>query len=79
MINYGRIYGAGLKFIQRLLRQFNPSISEEVMRERAEQLYTSTKGERTWHLSQAGLHLALELGYDYTGHPVSRAGVSIFC
>ncbi|KAK4324507.1 hypothetical protein Pmani_004853 [Petrolisthes manimaculis] len=75
VINYGRIYGAGLKFIQRLLKQFNPKISEEVMKERAEQLYTSTKGERAWHLSEVGLQLAADLGYDYAGHPLTRSGI----
>ncbi|KAI1946588.1 DNA-directed DNA polymerase gamma mip1 [Ophidiomyces ophidiicola] len=47
VFNYGRIYGAGLKFAATLLRQFNPSISEEETRKIAANLYKETKGTRT--------------------------------
>ncbi|KAL1875606.1 DNA-directed DNA polymerase gamma mip1 [Paecilomyces lecythidis] len=47
VFNYGRIYGAGLKFAATLLRQFNPSMSEKETQEIAAKLYKETKGTRT--------------------------------
>ncbi|RYN71959.1 DNA polymerase gamma [Alternaria alternata] len=47
VFNYGRIYGAGLKFASTLLRQFNPSLSDEQTSKTAEALYKNTKGKKT--------------------------------
>ncbi|KAJ2976451.1 hypothetical protein NQ176_g4946 [Zarea fungicola] len=47
VFNYGRIYGAGLKFAATLLRQFNPELSEKQTLETASRLYASTKGTKT--------------------------------
>ncbi|KAL6851129.1 DNA-directed DNA polymerase gamma mip1 [Amphichorda felina] len=47
VFNYGRIYGAGLKFAATLLRQFNPSLSEKETMEVASKLYANTKGTKT--------------------------------
>ncbi|RAL14633.1 DNA-directed DNA polymerase gamma MIP1 [Aspergillus homomorphus CBS 101889] len=47
VFNYGRIYGAGVKFAATLLRQFNPSMTEKETQEVASKLYTETKGART--------------------------------
>ncbi|WEW61052.1 DNA-directed DNA polymerase gamma mip1 [Emydomyces testavorans] len=47
VFNYGRIYGAGLKFAATLLRQFNPSLSEDKTKAIAANLYKETKGTRT--------------------------------
>jgi DNA polymerase gamma 1 len=47
VFNYGRIYGAGLKFAATLLRQFNPNLSEKATTEIASKLYRETKGTRT--------------------------------
>ncbi|GLA69021.1 DNA-directed DNA polymerase gamma mip1 [Aspergillus tubingensis] len=47
VFNYGRIYGAGVKFAATLLRQFNPSMSERQTQEVATKLYKETKGTRT--------------------------------
>lgn len=47
VFNYGRIYGAGLNFAATLLRQFNPSLSEEDTKSIADKLYRETKGART--------------------------------
>jgi DNA polymerase gamma 1 len=44
VFNYGRIYGAGLKFAAQLLRQFNPTLSERETYNIASKLYTATKG-----------------------------------
>ncbi|KAM7193289.1 DNA polymerase gamma, mitochondrial [Naviculisporaceae sp. PSN 640] len=47
IFNYGRIYGAGLKFAAQLLRQFNPSLSEKETVTIASKLYATTKGTKT--------------------------------
>lgn len=47
VFNYGRIYGAGVKFAATLLRQFNPSMSDKQTQETAANLYKETKGTRT--------------------------------
>tara|TARA_R110002003_G_scaffold171_18_gene14063 strand:- start:34154 stop:36787 length:2634 start_codon:yes stop_codon:yes gene_type:complete len=47
VFNYGRIYGAGLKFASTLLRQFNPSLTESQTTKTANDLYQNTKGKKT--------------------------------
>ncbi|CAG8956242.1 hypothetical protein HYFRA_00003622 [Hymenoscyphus fraxineus] len=47
VFNYGRIYGAGLKFASTLLRQFNPNLSEAETTKVATNLYKATKGQKT--------------------------------
>lgn len=47
VFNYGRIYGAGLKFASTLLRQFNPGLSETETSKVAGNLYKATKGTKT--------------------------------
>ncbi|KAI1104211.1 DNA polymerase family A [Jackrogersella minutella] len=47
VFNYGRIYGAGVKFAATLLRQFNPNLSEKETLDVAAKLYTTTKGTKT--------------------------------
>lgn len=47
VFNYGRIYGAGLKFAATLLRQFNPNLSEKETMGTAAKLYANTKGTKT--------------------------------
>ncbi|KAI0874762.1 DNA polymerase gamma [Hypoxylon argillaceum] len=47
VFNYGRIYGAGLKFAATLLRQFNHTLSEQETLEVAGKLYSNTKGIKT--------------------------------
>ena len=47
VFNYGRIYGAGLKFASTLLRQFNPNMSEKETQDIATRLYKETKGTKT--------------------------------
>ncbi|KAI1160899.1 DNA polymerase gamma [Nemania serpens] len=53
IFNYGRIYGAGLKFAATLLRQFNPTLSEQETLDVAGKLYANTKGVKT---SRRSLH-----------------------
>lgn len=47
VFNYGRIYGAGLKFACTLLRQFNPNLSDKETNDIATRLYQETKGTKT--------------------------------
>jgi DNA polymerase gamma 1 len=47
VFNYGRIYGAGIKFASTLLRQFNPKLTESETARIASQLYKETKGKST--------------------------------
>ncbi|KAF6845443.1 DNA polymerase gamma [Colletotrichum musicola] len=47
VFNYGRIYGAGLKFAGQLLRQFNPNLTEKETSEVTSRLYAKTKGTKT--------------------------------
>jgi DNA polymerase gamma 1 len=44
VFNYGRIYGAGVKFATRLLQQCNPNISQKEAETTAAALYEKTKG-----------------------------------
>ncbi|CAG8751108.1 18899_t:CDS:1, partial [Acaulospora morrowiae] len=46
IFNYGRIYGAGLKFAIQLLKQFNKDIETEEAKDLATELYFKTKGKR---------------------------------
>lgn len=45
VFNYGRIYGAGVKFATRLLKQCNASLSDAEAEQKAEKLYEQTKGQ----------------------------------
>ncbi|KAK9467116.1 DNA polymerase family A-domain-containing protein [Lipomyces arxii] len=53
VFNYGRIYGAGLKFAIQLLRKFNPTITDAEATKVATQLYQSTKGAKVKRASKA--------------------------
>ncbi|EPB85093.1 hypothetical protein HMPREF1544_08145 [Mucor circinelloides 1006PhL] len=46
IFNYARIYGAGIKYATSLLMQYNQGMDLEAAKERAAQLYSSTKGEK---------------------------------
>lgn len=77
VINYGRIYGAGLRFIQRLLQQYNPKLSDEETKRKAEHLFAVTKGEKAWYLSEAGEQLAIEMGHPVPEEPLPRKKVML--
>lgn len=46
IFNYGRIYGAGVKYAAQLLLKFNPNLSPSEAAARASELYHATKGRR---------------------------------
>ncbi|XP_020637366.3 DNA polymerase subunit gamma-1 [Pogona vitticeps] len=62
VFNYGRIYGAGQPFAERLLMQFNHRLTEQQANEKARQMYAVTKGIRRCHLSEEGEWLVNALG-----------------
>ncbi|XP_050099772.1 DNA polymerase subunit gamma-1, mitochondrial [Anopheles aquasalis] len=55
VINYARIYGAGQQFAERLLKQFNPTISQAEARSKAIKMFTLTKGRRLHRLREQWL------------------------
>ncbi|XP_069480412.1 DNA polymerase subunit gamma-1 [Ambystoma mexicanum] len=62
VFTYGRIYGAGTPFAERLLMQFNHRLTQQAAGEKARQMYAITKGIRRYMLSEEGEWLAKELG-----------------
>lgn len=50
VINYARIYGAGQNFAERLLKQFNPTLSDSDARNKAIKMFNLTKGKRIYQL-----------------------------
>lgn len=48
VFNYGRIYGAGRPFAERLLMQFNHRLSQAGASSKAKQMYALTKGIRRY-------------------------------
>jgi DNA polymerase gamma 1 len=48
VINYARIYGAGQNFAQTLLKQFNPSISDNEAKSKAMKMFALTKGKKIY-------------------------------
>lgn len=55
VINYARIYGAGEKFAERLLKQFNPEMSKADAKAKARKMYTLTKGKKLYRLKDGHL------------------------
>ncbi|KAF7241560.1 DNA polymerase subunit gamma-1 [Varanus komodoensis] len=68
VFNYGRIYGAGQPFAERLLMQFNHRLTEQQASEKARQMYAVTKGVRRYFLTEEGDWLVEKLSI-----PVERA------
>uniref|UniRef100_A0A671Y6T9 DNA polymerase subunit gamma-1 n=1 Tax=Sparus aurata TaxID=8175 RepID=A0A671Y6T9_SPAAU len=62
VFNYGRIYGAGQPFAERLLMQFNHRLSQAEASSKAKQMYALTKGIRRYHLTEEAEWLVNELG-----------------
>lgn len=62
VFNYGRIYGAGQPFAERLLMQFNHRLCQTEAASKARQMYALTKGVRSYHLTEECEWLVSELG-----------------
>ncbi|CAG9129758.1 unnamed protein product [Plutella xylostella] len=52
VINYARIYGAGQNFAERLLKQFNPTMTNAEAKHKAAKMFASTKGKRVYTLKK---------------------------
>ncbi|XP_041969619.1 DNA polymerase subunit gamma-1, mitochondrial isoform X2 [Aricia agestis] len=52
VINYARIYGAGQSFAERLLKQFNPTMTISEAKSKAAKMFSSTKGKRVYRLKK---------------------------
>ncbi|KAL3266716.1 hypothetical protein HHI36_010877 [Cryptolaemus montrouzieri] len=52
VINYARIYGAGQNFAERLLKQFNPTISDSEAKRKSLKMFNMTKGKRIYFLKK---------------------------
>lgn len=65
VINYARIYGAGQNFAERLLKQFNPTMSESEARNKALKMFNLTKGRKTYLLREQHFH-------DFADQPYSK-------
>ncbi|EZA49914.1 hypothetical protein DMN91_011596 [Ooceraea biroi] len=50
IINYARIYGAGQKFAERLLKQFNPSMADAEATAKSRKMFALTKGKMVFRL-----------------------------
>ena len=50
VINYARIYGAGVKFAEQLLKQFNPTITDGEAKSKAMKMFALTKGKKLYQL-----------------------------
>lgn len=50
IINYARIYGAGQKFAERLLKQFNPTMTENEATSKSRKMFALTKGNKVYTL-----------------------------
>ncbi|KAM4826428.1 DNA polymerase subunit gamma-1 [Thomomys bottae] len=68
VFNYGRIYGAGQPFAERLLMQFNHRLTKQEAAQKARHMYAVTKGLRRYRLSDEGEWLVrqLDLSVDRT-------------
>uniref|UniRef100_A0A671LVC2 DNA polymerase subunit gamma-1 n=1 Tax=Sinocyclocheilus anshuiensis TaxID=1608454 RepID=A0A671LVC2_9TELE len=64
VFNYGRIYGAGQPFAERLLMQFNHRLSQQEAASKARQMYALTKGLRRYQLSEEGEWLVKKLNVE---------------
>ena len=71
VINYARIYGAGQKFADRLLKQFNPSMSDTEASSKSRKMFALTKGKRIYRLKEEYVNDDVE-AMDYTSYDTYR-------
>lgn len=63
ILNYARIYGAGHQFASRLLKQYNPTISENEAKSKAIKIFAMTKGKKLFYPRDALLYDLEYRGY----------------
>ncbi|XP_015593399.1 DNA polymerase subunit gamma-1, mitochondrial [Cephus cinctus] len=74
IINYARIYGAGQKFAERHLKQFNPSMTESEAISKSRKMFAMTKGKRMYKLKCEEINPDLEDRYysSYEAFKISK-------
>ncbi|XP_063384466.1 DNA polymerase subunit gamma-1, mitochondrial [Cydia fagiglandana] len=72
VINYARIYGAGQTFAERLLKQFNPTMTMSEAKSKAAKMYATTKGRRVYVLKKKYMEGMIE--EDLDGQVVEMSG-----
>ncbi|XP_044747774.1 DNA polymerase subunit gamma-1, mitochondrial [Coccinella septempunctata] len=65
VINYARIYGAGQNFAERLLKQYNPTISDAEAKNKSQRMFSMTKGRRFYTLRK-------EYAFELPDQPYSK-------
>lgn len=65
VMNYARIYGAGQNFAERLLKQYNPTISDAEAKTKSQKMFTLTKGKRYYSLRK-------EFAFELPDQPYSK-------
>ncbi|XP_076282827.1 DNA polymerase gamma, catalytic subunit tam [Lasioglossum baleicum] len=60
IINYARIYGAGQKFAERLLKQFNPTMTDAEAAAKSRKMFTMTKGKKVYRLKEEYINCDLD-------------------
>lgn len=63
VLNYARIYGAGQLFATRLLKQFNPTITDAEAKSKAQKMFKLTKGRKLYFLRDEYLDEFEQSGY----------------
>lgn len=63
ILNYARIYGAGQSFASRLLKQFNPTISDGEAKSKAAKMFSMTKGKKLFLPKDEYRHILEDRGY----------------
>ncbi|XP_013141106.1 PREDICTED: DNA polymerase subunit gamma-1, mitochondrial [Papilio polytes] len=72
VINYARIYGAGQNFAERLLKQFNPTMTISEAKSKAAKMFSSTKGRRVYVLKKKYMEGLID--EDLEGKTVEMSG-----
>lgn len=70
MLNYARIYGAGQVFATRLLKQFNPTISDGEAKSKAQRMFKLTKGRKLYKLRDINNDNLMRM--DYTKYEAQK-------
>ncbi|XP_015431348.1 PREDICTED: LOW QUALITY PROTEIN: DNA polymerase subunit gamma-1, mitochondrial [Dufourea novaeangliae] len=71
IINYARIYGAGQKFAERLLKQFNPNMTNAEAASKSRKMFAMTKGKRLYRLKPEYINEEI-LDKEYSAYEASR-------
>ncbi|KOX70898.1 DNA polymerase subunit gamma-1, mitochondrial [Melipona quadrifasciata] len=68
IINYARIYGAGQKFAETLLKQFNPSMTDREVTSKSRKMFDMTKGRKVFKLKPEYTCISELIDKDYSSY-----------